>query len=73
MRIAYLPDIHQRKAAIDKEMAAAPNALSITRDALSVTRHPVRFKSPCLFWGSLLSVHSLLNPHNFDYTRTDSL
>jgi hypothetical protein len=49
---------HQRKAAIDKEMAAAPNALSVTRDALLVTRHPVHFKSPCLFWGSLLSVRN---------------
>jgi len=29
---------HQRKAAVDKEMAAAPNALSVTLDALSVTR-----------------------------------
>jgi len=28
---------HQRNAAIDKEMAAAPNALSVTRDTLSVT------------------------------------
>jgi hypothetical protein len=36
---------HQRKAAIDKEMAAAPNALSAPRDALarSVSKVPCRF------------------------------
>jgi hypothetical protein len=37
---------------------AVANALSVTRDALSVTRHPVHFKTPCLFWGSLSSVRS---------------
>ena len=37
----HVGTLHQRKAAIVNETAAAPNALAVTRDALSVTHHPV--------------------------------
>jgi hypothetical protein len=47
---------HQREAAIHKEMAAAPNALSVTRDVVSVTRQRRVSRSisivPVYFWGA---------------------
>ena len=45
---------HMRKVDIDKEMAAAPNALSAPHDAHARSISQV----PCRFWGSFLSVRS---------------
>jgi hypothetical protein len=60
---------HQRKAAIDKETAAAPNALSVTRDVLSVTRHRHpggQFEKSLSILGELVECPQLTDsPHFF--------
>jgi hypothetical protein len=46
---------HQREAAIDKEMAAAPNVLSVTRTRDALARYPYISKVPVDFGGAFRS------------------